>query len=136
MQVELINQATQGFTLAHGCLLAMAILPIVCAGIAKAGMKSYDNANPRDWLSAQEGYRRRAVAAQANSWEAFAFFTAALLVAHWSGAAPARIDVLAAAVVVSRLAYIACYLANLATLRSLVWTVGWGCTLAIFLAAL
>lgn len=59
--------------LVHWCLLIMGLLPIVCAGISKAGARSYDNRNPREWLAAQEGYRKRAVAAQQNSWEAFAF---------------------------------------------------------------
>jgi len=36
--------------------------------------------------------------------------------------------------VVSRLAYVACYLSDLATLRSAVWTVGWLATLALFVS--
>ena len=48
------------FTLAYWCVLIVALLPIVCTGIAKAGMfgKSrkdggYDNDNPRAWLARQ-----------------------------------------------------------------------------------
>ena len=66
--------------LVHWCLLIMGVMPIVCAGISKAGARGYDNRNPREWLAAQEGYRKRAVAAQQNCWEAFAYFTAAMVV--------------------------------------------------------
>ena len=47
----------------------------------------------------------------------------------------ARVDQLAVAFIVARLVYGAMYLANLAPLRSLVWAVGFGLTIAIFLAA-
>jgi uncharacterized MAPEG superfamily protein len=30
-------------------LLVAGLMPIVCAGIAKAGKKNYDNHNPREW---------------------------------------------------------------------------------------
>ena len=52
-------------------LLIAALMPVVCAGISKAGATDrYDNRNPRDWLARREGYRARAYAAQQNSWEA------------------------------------------------------------------
>jgi len=40
-------------------LLVAGLMPIVCAGIAKAGKKNYDNHNPREWLAQQTGYRAR-----------------------------------------------------------------------------
>lgn len=52
-------------------VLIAGLLPIVCAGIAKWGVKNYDNHQPRSWLALQEGYRARANAAQENSFEAF-----------------------------------------------------------------
>ena len=61
------------FTIAYWCVLAAALLPIVCAGIAKYGMFAtapgkggYDNNNPRSWLARQTDWRGRANAAQAN----------------------------------------------------------------------
>ena len=56
-------------------------------------------------------------------------------IAQQAGAAQARVDQLAVAFIVARLVYGAMYLANLAPLRSLVWAVGFGLTIAIFLAA-
>ena len=52
--------------LAIASLLVAGLMPIVCAGIAKAGQKNYDNHNPREWLAKQTGYRARANAAQGN----------------------------------------------------------------------
>ena len=69
------------FTIAYWCILFAAILPIVCAGIAKYGMFNihpkqggYDNNNPRAWLAKQSDWRARANAAQANTFEALPFF--------------------------------------------------------------
>ena len=60
--------------ISYATLLVAGLMPMVCAGIAKAGAKGYDNHNPRAWLAKQEGYRARANAAQANCLEAFPYF--------------------------------------------------------------
>ncbi len=122
-----------GMTTAFWCLLVLAVLPIVCAGISKAGGDSYDNHAPRAWLARQEGFRARAVAAQQNSWEAFALMTAAVLVAHASVGPSDAANQLAVAVVAARLAYILCYVADWAMARTLVWVAGFFMTLSIFL---
>jgi uncharacterized MAPEG superfamily protein len=57
------------------------------------------------------------------------------VIAHLAGAPQARIDLLAIVFVLARMAYIACYLADLATLRSLAWFVGIGSAVGLFLAA-
>ena len=84
------------FTLALWILLVSFFLPVLCAGIAKAGRKDYDNANPRAWEGALEGYRQRAIAAMHNSFEAFPFFPAAVIVAPLTQAAQALVDLAAA----------------------------------------
>ncbi len=114
-------------TTALWALLVAALMPVVCAGISKAGAPDrYDNRNPRDWLSRREGYRARAYSAQQNSWEALILFTAGLAAAFLGGADPASVATVAIIFTVARIAYLACYLADLATLRSLVWLVGFG----------
>ncbi len=131
------------FTLAHWCILIAALLPIVCAGIAKSGaMKrprregGYDNADPRAWLARQGDWRARANNAQANSFEALPFFFAAVLVALHMGAAQRSLDLLAAAFIVLRILYIYFYVSDRASLRSLVWILGLAVNIAIlFLAA-
>lgn len=74
----------------------------------------------------------RAHWAHQNSFEAFPPFAAAVLVAEQLGAAQARIDLLAGAFIVLRLAYGVCYLADRATLRSVVWAGAMACTVALF----
>jgi uncharacterized MAPEG superfamily protein len=130
-----------GLTVAHWAVLVAALLPIVCAGIAKWGMfgrprrdGGYDNHNPRDWLSRQGDWRARANAAQANSFEALPFFIGAVVIAHQIGADPTRLDVLAFGFVVLRLVYILLYLADLATARSAVWTLALVLNIAILFA--
>ena len=116
------------FTIAYWCVLVAAILPIVCAGIAKYGMfgKSrrdggYDNNNPRAWLLRQTDWRARANAAQANTFEALPFFFAAVIIAHQLQARQALVDIFAFMFVVLRIAYIMMYVADMATTRSALW---------------
>jgi uncharacterized MAPEG superfamily protein len=121
-------------TLAFWCVLIAGLLPYVATLTAKIGASQYDNANPREWLSSQSGYRRRANAAQQNAFEAFPLFAAAVIVAQLTGAPQGRVDLLAMAFVAARVLHLAFYLADRATLRSLSWLVGFGCAIAIFVA--
>jgi uncharacterized MAPEG superfamily protein len=107
-------------------LLLAVLMPIVCAGVAKAGPGRYDNRNPRDWQAKHQGYRARAYAAQQNSWEALAVYVAALVAAFIGNVPLETLGLIAAIFAASRVAYLVCYLADLATLRSLVWLVGFG----------
>ncbi len=109
------------FTPAFWILLVAFFLPVLCAGIAKAGRKDYDNVNPRAWEGALEGHRQRAIAAMNNTFEALPFFAAAVIVAHLTQAPQAQLDLLAGVWLALRLVYVGLYVANLAALRSLVW---------------
>ena len=116
------------FTIAYWCVLVAAVLPIVCAGIAKYGMfgKSpreggFDNHQPRAWLARQTDWRARANAAQANTFEALPFFFAAVIIAHQLQARQAALDILAFMFVVLRIAYVVMYVADMAKTRSAVW---------------
>ena len=131
------------FTVAYWCVLVAALLPIVCAWIAKSGtlgkppaQGGYDNSDPRSWLAHQGDWRARANAAQANSWEAFAFFAPSVLAALWAQVPQARVDALALAFIAARVLYLVLYVADRATLRRLEWTVGWGCSVALYVSAL
>jgi uncharacterized MAPEG superfamily protein len=114
------------------CLFLACLLPLIATGIAKAGDRSFNNRRPRDWLAKQDGYRARANAAQANSWEALAIFGFALLSAYQRGADSGTIDLLSMVFIVARFGFLAAYLADLHWLRSLVWFVGLGASLALF----
>jgi uncharacterized MAPEG superfamily protein len=118
------------FTFAYWCLLVAAVLPIICAGIAKYGTfgkprrdGGFDNHNPRAWLARQTDWRARANAAQANTFEALPFFFAAVIIAHQLQARQALVDILAFMFVVLRIAYVLMYIADMAKTRSGVWAV-------------
>ena len=126
------------FTLAYGCVLAAALLPIVCAGVAKSGTFNrprreggYDNDDPRAWLARQTDWRARANAAQQNSFEALPFFIGAVIIAHQLGASQAWLDGLACMFIALRVAYIALYVKGRASARSLVWLLGLAVNIAI-----
>lgn len=121
-------------TTAFWCVLVAGFLPYIATLTAKIGGQRFDNRNPRDWLDAQDGFRKRANAAQHNSFEAFPLFAAAVIIAHIAGAPQGRIDLFAVVFILARLFYIAFYVADMATLRSLAWFVGIGSVVALFLA--
>ena len=120
------------------CVILAAFLPIIAAGIAKfgpsenTGSAPYDNNQPREWLAKQTGLRARANAAQANTFESLPFFYVAIALAMILQAPQARIDVLAIGYLLARVAYIACYVMDWANLRTLVWLLGFACTVALF----
>ena len=127
-----------GFTLAYWCVLVAALLPIVCAGVAKSGrfgvprsQGGYDNADPRAWLARQGDWRARANAAQTNSFEALPFFIGAVVIAHQLGAVQLRLDVLALVFVVLRVVYIVLYVADQPNARSAVWAMALLANIAI-----
>lgn len=122
-------------TVAYWCVLIAAVIPLLAIVIAKAGAERYNNRDPRAWLGRQQGYRARAVAAQSNSFEAFPFFAAAVIIAHLTHAPQGRLDVLAVVFVLARIVYVACYIADWHWVRSFVWAVGFATCIAIFLSA-
>ncbi len=129
-------------TIANWCIVAACVLPVLTAGLAKASTArrsrkegGYDNRQPREWASHQTGWRARAVAAQNNGFEALPLFIAAVVLAQQSHAEQGRIDTLAMLFIAIRLAYVAAYLANQGTLRSLIWGAGLVTSIAILAMA-
>ncbi|HET8694544.1 MAG TPA: MAPEG family protein [Aquabacterium sp.] len=124
-------------TIANWCVVAAAVLPVLTVGMAKAASRGsrknggYDNHNPRQWEERLEGWKQRAVAAQNNGFEALPLFVAAVLMAQQAHADQGKIDTLAGAFVIIRVLYVAIYLKDWATLRSLVWAAGVGVCIAL-----
>ena len=119
---------TTHFTVAYWCVLIAALLPFVCAYLAKSGgfrkprrEGGYDNSNPRAWLARQTDWQARANAAQANTFEALPLFIGAVIIAHQLGALQTAVDILAVIFVTLRIIYVAMYVAGLPTVRSGVW---------------
>lgn len=128
-------------TVAYWCVLIAALLPLACAWIAKhrdvrtpRRQGGYDNGEPRAWLARQEGWKGRANAAQANSFEALPFFIGAVIIAHQLGAPQTRLDILAVLFVTLRVIYILLYVAGLPTARSAIWALAFLANIAIFLS--
>ena len=104
-------------------ILAACLLPYVFAIIAKmmGGFKPHDNQNPREFLAKTTGLAARANAAQQNSFEGLPLFIAAILMAEYMVVPQAIIMNLGMAYLIFRVLYGICYLANWATLRSIIW---------------
>jgi len=127
-------------TVVLSCLLVAVLLPYVLAGATgyfkSQQLGSVDNHHPRAQSAQLTGTGARAVAAQANAWEALAVFTAALAAAFFAGVDPASLAVPALVFVAARIAHAACYLADLASARSGVFFVGFLACLYILVAAM
>lgn len=122
-------------TIALWCVLAGGLLPIACAGLAKYGATDFDNACPREWFDRQEGWRKRADAAQRNGWEAFPLFAVAVLVATTQDArGGGAVDALALGWIGLRLGYVWAYVTDRPSLRSPLFALSLLATIAIFVA--
>ena len=129
------------FTIAYWCVLVAAFLPYACAWMAKSkgfgkprSQGGYDNNAPREWLARQEGWKARANAAQANTFEALPFFFAAVIIAHQLGAPQTQVDILALLFITLRIIYVAMYVAGLPKTRSAIWGAAFLVNVAILLS--
>lgn len=123
-------------SIAYWCILIAAILPYLWVSVGKLSGERYDNRDPRAWVAKQVNPRvHRSIAAQHNAFEAFAPFAAGVLMAQAAGVDAERITQLAVAFVVARSLHGLFYLADQALLRSLAWTVGIGCVIALMVQA-
>lgn len=119
--------------LSYWCILIAGIMPAATVAIAKWGRRDFDNSEPRQWMEKQQGVRRRADSAHRNHFEAFPFFAAGVLVAQQLNAAQNSINMLAIAFIAARVLYTALYLTDRATLRSIVWVIGYLAVIGLFL---
>ncbi len=126
------------FTVAYWCVLIAALLPFVCAWLAKSQgfgkprrEGGFDNHDPRAWLARQTDWQARANSAQANSFEALPFFIGAVIIAHQLQAPQALLDILAVVFITLRVVYIAMYVAGLPMIRSAIWALALGVNIGI-----
>ena len=121
-------------TIAELCLPLMVILIIASIAPGKLdGVKTFDNANPRDPGFYTPGLRARALGAHQNGFEAFPFFAAAVIVAEMHHAAQGTVNLLAVAFLICRILYVLMYIGNRPSLRSAMWGVGIVCNMLLFL---
>ena len=128
-------------TIANWTILAACLLPTLTIGLAKTASiklprdERYNNNRPREWTATLTGWKQRANAAQANGFEALPLFIAAVILAPQAHADQGRIDMLAVSFIIVRLVYVATYLANAGTVRTLVWIAGLITNIAILALA-
>jgi len=120
-------------TTAYLCVLFAGLMPYIFTGIAKSSKKGLDNRAPREFLATLEGWGQRANWAQMNSFEAFPLFAAAVVIAQLRGIDQSLLNNLAMGFIAARTAYGAFYIFDKPSLRSLSWTAGIGCCVALFL---
>ena len=131
----MFNELKVNMNLPTVSILVAGVMPWICAGIAKAGQRNYDNHNPREWLARQTGYRARANAAQANCFEAFPLYAVGVLMAMLADVEMDQVELCAGIFIVARVAYVACYLMDKDKMRSLAWFVGVVSTVALYVSS-
>ncbi len=116
-------------------ILAACLLPYVFTTIAKfsSGYTLRDNRNPREFLAKTTGIAARANAVQQNSFESLPFFLVSMLMAEYLVMPSVLMIYLGVAYLVLRLLYGCAYLANLATLRSILWLLSMACPTLLLL---
>lgn len=116
-------------------ILAACLLPYAFTMIAKkaGGFKAKDNQNPRDFLEQSTGVAKRAHAVQQNSFESLPLFIAAVLMAEYLVMPQSLIMTFGIGYLIFRVLYGICYLANWATLRSIMWLLSMLCPIALLL---
>jgi uncharacterized MAPEG superfamily protein len=123
-------------TIALWCVLLAAVLPVATAGLAKSIGGFGDNRDPRGRATAYDGMAKRAYAAHFNGFEAFPLFAAAVLVAELKGGPRGMVDMLAVAFIGARIVYVALYVFDRPSLRSLAWAIGFFCAIGVFISPL
>ncbi|AOT09998.1 MAPEG family protein [Pseudoalteromonas luteoviolacea] len=111
----------------------LAKIPIIVAA-NKAG--GYDNKQPRAQQSTLSGLGARAVAAHYNSFESLIVFGIAVAIVLSTGTLSPVIQGLAVVHIIARCAYCICYWYDLDLLRSMSWTVGVLCPVAMIVMCL
>ena len=125
-------------TFAYFSILLFAFFNLFCAAAAKkaANMHAAENHNPREILARATGKAARLNAAQQNGYEMLPLYAATIITAHATGeAAQGTINFWATLFLLSRVAYIWAYAQDKAAARSVIWSVGLVCVIALFIAA-
>ena len=122
-------------TIAFYCVVVGLFIPVILAGISKKNITvRYNNESPRDHIAHLSEKGKNAYNAEQNHYENFSVFAIAVVVAHWLGHDQAVIDLLAIIFIIARVLHATFYITNNGSLRSLSYTIGFACTIALFFA--
>ena len=116
------------------CLMVAMALPYLWVALSKA-RPGYNNHAPRVTLERSDGWRQRANWAQLNAFEAFPPFAAAVIIANSQPVSTSTVNLLAGAFIVCRILHGLLYIADQATLRSIIWAGGFGCVIGLFIVS-
>jgi uncharacterized MAPEG superfamily protein len=118
---------------AEWCLFGAVLLYLVTLAPTKGlAPREFDNANPRDPKFFEHPVRKRALGAHINGIETFPFFAAAVLLAEFRNAPQGWVDGLALAFLVTRVGFVAAYVGNKPTLRTVLWSAAFALNLGLF----
>jgi uncharacterized MAPEG superfamily protein len=125
---------TGSMTIAYWCVFIAILLPVAFTGLAKftSNFRPKHNYAPRKFLDTLTGWQQRSNWAQQNTLESIPGFMAAVIIAHQLGGNQDNIDMLAVSYIIIRIVYGALYIADLALLRSIAWSLGVACILGLF----
>ena len=122
-------------TIAFWCVCAALLLPYGATLFAKRKMHRKHNQAPRAYKATLEGAEQRAVWAEANQFESFPAFAAAVIIAHLAGADQSMVDTLALIYIGARILYFYCYISNRSSARTIVWFIALGAVVGQFICA-
>ena len=122
-------------TIADWCILGAVLLYLLTLAPVKAiGHRDFRNSTPRDPAFYEDPVRARVLGAHVNGIETFPFFAAAILLAELKHGAQGLVDGLSVGFLVVRLAFVAAYVMNRPTTRTLLWNLGFLLNVLIFIS--
>jgi len=113
--------------------MLMLLITKTPVAIAMLKLDGYDNHHPREQQKKLKGWGNRALAAHKNEIEAFPLFAAGVIIAHLGKGDIQWATTLSIIFISARLLYMVLYLIDQNILRSLVWGIGYACSLALAL---
>ncbi len=120
-------------TIAEWCLFGAVVLYLATVAPAKAmGYLEFDNASPRDPAFYEHPVRKRVLGAHINGIETFPFFATAVLLAQFRQAPQDWVDGLSVAFLITRIGFVAAYVGDRPTARTMLWNAAFAFNLGIF----
>jgi uncharacterized MAPEG superfamily protein len=124
-------------SVADWSILGAVLIYLLTLAPAKAfGHREFRNSAPRDPAFYEDPLRARLLGAHNNGIETFPFFAAAILLAELKHGAQPVVDGLAAGFILVRLAFVLAYVGDRPTVRTLLWNLGFGLNVLIFISPL
>jgi len=122
-------------TIADWCILGAVLLYLLTlAPVKPLGYREFKNSAPRDPAFYQHPVRARVLGAHLNGIETFPSFAAAILLAEMKHGSQTLVDALSLTFLAVRLAFVAAYIGNKPTTRTLLWNLGFLVNVLIFIS--